>query len=124
MGITLVTYQLVDPYANLAALKQCNRQYFFGSYKVLLVKLQIYSTGKQGSIVLSGSFHNNARHVLGNDIASPTSRLTITFNDATGSNGFTTTLGTIALTGSSKTINLPNENGTICIQSSAQIAVS
>ena len=52
------------------------------------------------------SFNNNGQLVLGNDAASPQAG-SITFNDATGSNGFTTTLGTVALTGSSKTINLP-----------------
>jgi hypothetical protein len=42
---------------------------------------------------------------------------TIVFNNTT--NSLTTTLTVNAATGSSKTINLPNENGTLCIQSSA-----
>lgn len=63
------------------------------------------------------SFSKSGQLVLGNDLASPQAG-TITFNDNTGSNGFTSVLGTNTLSGN-RTINLPNEGGTICLANSA-----
>ncbi len=55
----------------------------------------------------------NANIILGTDTASPTAGL-LTLNDATGSNGFTSVLGTNTLT-ANRTLNLPDVNGTLMV---------
>jgi hypothetical protein len=61
-------------------------------------------------------FNNTGQLVLGNDNPSAQAGM-ITFNDSTGSNSFTSVLGTTNLS-STRSINLPDENGTICVQGS------
>lgn len=67
------------------------------------------------------SFSAAGQLVLGNDLASPQAG-TITFNDATGSNGFTSVLGTSTLT-ANRTLNLPDVSGTLLVlaPSAAQV---
>ena len=62
-----------------------------------------------------------ANILLGTDTATPTAG-TVTFNDATASNGFTSVLGTSTLT-ASRSINLPDVNGTVLLlaPSAAQV---
>ncbi len=57
-----------------------------------------------------------ANITLGTDSASPTAGL-LTLNDTTASNGFTSVLGTTALT-ASRSISLPDEAGILCIRGS------
>lgn len=57
-----------------------------------------------------------ANVVLGKDTA-PAQAGLITFNDSTVSNGFTSVLGTSTLT-ANRTINMPDEDGTLCIMGS------
>lgn len=57
-----------------------------------------------------------ANIVLGTDTASPQAGL-LSLHDATGSNGFTSVLGTNTLT-ASRNIYLPDEAGTLCIRNS------
>lgn len=59
----------------------------------------------------------DGRLALGNDSATPQAGL-ISFNDITTANGFTSVLGTSVLT-ASRSINLPDEDGTLCIRGSA-----
>ncbi len=73
---------------------------------------------QDSSGVALSSFNSSGQLVLGNDLASPQAG-SITFNDGTGSNGLNLTLQSATLTGSSKTITLPNETGTVCLQSSS-----
>jgi hypothetical protein len=61
-------------------------------------------------------FSNNGYLTLGSDNIAKAGQ--ITFNDGTASNGFTTTLVVPTALTASRTITLPDENGTICIQSS------
>jgi hypothetical protein len=58
-----------------------------------------------------------ANITLGTDTATPTAGL-LTLNDPIATNGFTSVLGTTALT-ASRAISLPDEAGTICIRNSS-----
>jgi len=62
-------------------------------------------------------FDSSGQLILGND-ASTAQRGLISFNDSVGANNFTSVLGTNNLT-ASRTINLPDEDGTICLSGSA-----
>jgi hypothetical protein len=57
-----------------------------------------------------------ANILLGTDSSTPTAG-TLTLNDSVASNGFTSVLGTSSLT-ANRSVNLPNESGTLCISSS------
>jgi hypothetical protein len=61
-------------------------------------------------------FDNTGQLILGNDASSAQPGL-ITFNDTTGSNGFTSVLGTSTLTGN-RAISLPDEGGVLCTRNS------
>lgn len=74
-----------------------------------------FEVQNNSGVALAG-FDKSGQLILGNDAASAQAGL-ITFNDTTGSNGFTSVLGTNTLS-DNRTINLPNEGGTLCVQSS------
>jgi hypothetical protein len=67
--------------------------------------------------VALATFSSTGQLTLGSDNATAQAGL-LTLNDATGANGFTSVLGTTALS-ASRAINLPDEAGTICIRNSA-----
>ena len=66
--------------------------------------------------VALATFSSTGQLTLGSDNAVAQAGL-LTLNDATGANGFTSVLGTSALS-ASRAINLPDEAGTICIRNS------